>query len=44
MPDVGSLRLKSHKQRKLSYEQRDYDLEEKAEDDLAAYVCLFLNN
>ncbi len=44
MPDVGSLRLKAYKQRKLPRDQRDYDLEDKAGEDLTAYVCLFLNN
>ena len=39
MPDVGSLRLKAYKQRKLPRDQRDDDLEENASDDLTAYVC-----
>ena len=38
MPDVGSLRIKSHEQRKLPRDQRDYDLEDKASNDLTAYV------
>lgn len=42
MPDVGSLRIKSYKQRKLARDQRDYDLEEKVEKDLTAYVSSFI--
>jgi len=45
MPDVGSLRLKSYKQRNLPRDQRDYDLEDKAGDDLTAYeFSFFINN
>ncbi|CAF0870005.1 unnamed protein product [Rotaria sp. Silwood1] len=45
MPDVGSLRLKSYEQRNLPDDKRDYDLEEKAADDLAAYeFSFFVNN
>jgi hypothetical protein len=44
MPDVGSLRLKAYKQRNFPQDQRDYDLEDQAEEDLAAYVNLFENN
>lgn len=40
MPDVGSLRIKSNEQRFLPRDKRDYDLEEKADDDLVAYVCI----
>ncbi len=44
MPDVGSLRLKAYKQRNLPRDQRDYDLEDKAGEDLTAYVRIFKNN
>jgi len=45
MPDVGSLRLKAYKQRKLPRDQRDYDLEDKAGKDLTAYeFSFFINN
>jgi hypothetical protein len=44
MPDVGLLRIKSYKQRNLPRDQRDYDLEEKAGEDLTAYVCIETNN
>jgi len=42
MPDVGSLRIKASKQRNLPRDQRDYDLEDKAEEDLTAYVSIYL--
>jgi hypothetical protein len=41
MPDIGLLRLKAHQQRNLSEDERDDDLDEKAADDLAAYVCFY---
>ncbi|UJR29430.1 hypothetical protein I4U23_010642 [Adineta vaga] len=45
MPDVGSLRLKAYEQRKSSYDQRDYDLEENASEDVTAYeFSFFINN
>ncbi|CAF2009983.1 unnamed protein product [Rotaria magnacalcarata] len=45
MPDVGSLRIKAYEQRNLSEDQRDYDLEDKSSDDLAAYgFSFFVNN
>ena len=40
MPDVGLLRLKAHQQRNLP----SNDLEEKAQEDLTAYVRCFLLN
>lgn len=40
MPDVGSLRIKEYKQRSLSHDKRDYDLEDEAANDLVAYVCI----
>jgi len=43
MPDVLLLRLKAYKQRNLPEEEQDDDLDEKAEDDLTAYVCLYQN-
>jgi hypothetical protein len=45
MPDVGSLRIKSYKQRNLPRDQRDYDLQEKSGKDLTAYeFSFFVNN
>ncbi len=38
MPDVGSLRIKAYEQRNLPEDQQDDDLDEKAADDLTAYV------
>lgn len=38
MPDVGPLRLRVFAQRSLPRDQRDFDLEAAAADDLAAYV------
>jgi len=38
MPDVGSLRIKAYEQRNLPEDQQDDDLDEKADDDLTAYV------
>ena len=38
MPDVGPLRLRAFEQRSLPRDERDYDLEEAAADDLTAYV------
>ncbi len=38
MPDVGLLRIKAYQQRNLPHDQRDFDLEEQAEEDLTAYV------
>jgi hypothetical protein len=43
MPDVELLRLKAYKQRNLPEEEQDDDLDEKAEDDLTAYACLYQN-
>jgi hypothetical protein len=43
MPDVGSLRLKAYKQRKLPRDERDYDLEDKAGNDLTAYVRIIIS-
>ncbi len=40
MPDVGLLRLKAYKQRNLPRNQRDYDLEDKAGEDLTAHVSI----
>lgn len=45
MPDVGPLRIKVYKQRKLPRDQRDYDLEDKSQEDLTAYeYSFFINN
>jgi hypothetical protein len=40
MPDVGSTRIRAYEQRKLPRDKRDFDLEEKAGDDLVAYVSI----
>lgn len=40
MPDVGPLRLRTFEQRSLPRDERDYDLEEAAAEDLTAYVRL----
>jgi hypothetical protein len=40
MPDVGLLRLKAYKQRHLPHDQRSYDLEKKASNDLTAHVSI----
>ncbi len=42
MPDIGSLRIKAFEQRHLPEDEQDDDLDEKAADDLAAYVCIYL--
>ncbi|CAF1440074.1 unnamed protein product [Rotaria sordida] len=45
MPDVGLLRIKANEQYHLENDKRDKDLEEKAENDLAAYeFSFFVNN
>ncbi|CAF3664974.1 unnamed protein product [Rotaria sordida] len=45
MPGVGSLRLQAYEQRLLPRDQRDYDLEDKAGNDLTAYeFSFFINN
>ena len=38
MPDVGSFRLNAFKQRNLPYDEQDHHLQDKAENDLTAYV------
>jgi hypothetical protein len=40
MPDVGELRTRAYEQRNLPRDKRDYDLQEKAGKDLAAYVSI----
>jgi hypothetical protein len=40
MPDVGPLRIQAYEQRNLPRKERDDDLEEKAGDDLTAFVCI----
>lgn len=44
MPDVGPLRLRAFEQRSLPRDERDYDLEEAAADDLTAYEFSFFTN
>lgn len=40
MSDIGLLRIKSYEQSHLPEDQQDDDLNEKAENDVAAYVCI----
>ncbi len=40
MPDIGLLRVKAYQQRNLPHDQRDFDLEEQAEEDMFVIISL----